>query len=61
MDVLRGNDMKGIKDKIYKLGVILFFLAIAGVAEGITGRGDTYISIGLMIVGFLMALWGGYL
>lgn len=47
-----------MKQTIYKFGVVLSFLAMAGVAEGITGRGDTGISMVLMIVGFLMCLVG---
>lgn len=41
---------------IYKFGVVLSFLALAGVAESITGRGDTIISIILLLVGFLCCL-----
>lgn len=47
-----------MKQTIYKFGVILSFLAMAGVAEGITGRGDTNISLVLLIIGFLMCLVG---
>ena len=53
--------MKQIKDKVYIIGVCLSLVALAGVAESITGRGDSYISIVMLIVGFLMSLWGGYL
>lgn len=41
---------------IYKVGVILSFLAFAGIAESITGKGDTTISIILLSVGFLCCL-----
>jgi len=40
----------------YKVGVILSFLALAGVAESITGRGDTIISTILLSIGFLCCL-----
>lgn len=41
---------------IYKIGVIVSFLSLAGIAESITGRGDTIISIILLCVGFLCCL-----
>lgn len=47
-----------MKGKLYGIGVIISFLALAGVAESITGRGDYSISIGLLIVGFVMCLMG---
>lgn len=50
-----------MKQTIYKFGVVLSLLAMAGIAEGITGRGDTYISVVLLIIGFLMSLYGGYM
>ena len=52
--------MKGIKNKIYIFGVILAFLALAGVAEAITGRGSASVSIILFVIGLLMAIYGGY-
>lgn len=52
--------MKGIKNKIYLCGVILAFLALAGVAESITGRGSASISIVLFVIGLMMAIYGGY-
>lgn len=47
-----------MRNKVYNVGVIISFLALAGVAEAITGRGDYSISIGLLIVGFVMCLTG---
>lgn len=44
--------------KLYNIGVIISFLALAGVAEAITGRGDYSISIGILIVGFILCLTG---
>ena len=41
---------------IYKIGFVLSFLALAGVTESITGRGDTIISIILLSIGFLCCL-----
>lgn len=58
MNVLRGDYMERIKKAFYYGGVILSFLALAGIAESITGRGDRNISIVLFIVGFLCALAG---
>ena len=58
MKVLRGDYMARIKKAIYYGGVVLSFLALAGVAESITGRGDRNISIVLLIIGFLCALVG---
>lgn len=55
---IRGEEMKKIKKGIYLTGVCITFLAMAGFAESITGRGDTGISVTLMIVGFLLALFG---
>ena len=43
---------------IYSVGVCISFLAMAGVAEAITGRGDTTISMTLFVVGVLMCLFG---
>lgn len=50
--------MKKILNAVYGIGVCISFLAIAGVAEAITGRGDQNISIALLIVGFLLCLFG---
>ena len=50
--------MERIKKAIYYGGVVLSFLALAGVAESITGRGDRNISIALLVIGFLCALVG---
>lgn len=47
-----------MRNKIYDIGVVISFLALAGVAESITGRGDYSFSIGLLIVGFVMCLTG---
>ena len=47
-----------MRSKIYNIGVVISFLALAGVAEAITGRGDYTISIGILIVGFVMCLTG---
>ena len=50
--------MKKICNALYNTGVVISFLAIAGVAEAITGRGDQNISIAFLIVGFLLCLFG---
>lgn len=50
--------MKKICNALYNTGVVISFLALAGVAEAITGRGDQHISIALLIVGFLLCLFG---
>lgn len=50
--------MKKICNVLYNTGVVISFLALAGVAEAITGRGDQHISIALLVVGFLMCLFG---
>ena len=50
--------MKKICNALYSIGVILSILASAGFAEAITGRGDKNISIALLIVGFLLCLFG---
>lgn len=50
--------MKKILNAIYVIGVVISFLALAGVAEAITGHGDSNISIGLFIVGFVLCLVG---
>lgn len=50
--------MKKICNALYSTGVVLSFLALAGVAEAITGRGDQNISITLLIIGFLLCLFG---
>lgn len=41
-----------------KIGIILAFLAMSGVAEAVTGRGDINISLALLIIGFLVSLFG---
>lgn len=41
-----------------KIGAVISFLAISGIAEAITGRGDRDISVVLFVVGFLIALMG---
>ena len=51
----RGQGMKG---RVYTIGVVISFLALAGVAEAITGRGDYTISSILLAVGFVMCLTG---
>lgn len=50
--------MKKLLNISYRVGVVISFLALAGVAEAITGRGDQNISIALLIVGFLLCLFG---
>jgi len=41
---------------VYKIGVITSFLALAGFAEAITGRGDTTISGILFGIGIVCCL-----
>ena len=50
--------MKKILNAVYGIGVCISFLALAGTAEAITGRGDQNISIALLIVGILLCLFG---
>lgn len=50
--------MKRLKNTIYGLGVFISFLAMAGFAESITGRGSRTASIVMFIIGFLCALVG---
>ena len=50
--------MKKIRNNIYCIGVIISFLALAGVAEAITGRGDYTISSILFGIGVVMCLAG---
>ena len=40
----------------YKIGVVVSFLSVAGIAEAITGRGDGSTSTVLFIVGLLLCL-----
>ena len=47
-----------MKGRVYTIGVVISFLALAGVAEAITGRGDYTISSILLAVGFAMCLTG---
>lgn len=44
--------------RLYDIGVVISFLALAGVAEAITGRGDYTISAILLGVGICMCLTG---
>ena len=41
---------------VYKIGVITSFLSLAGLAEAITGRGDTTISAILFGIGIVFCL-----
>lgn len=43
---------------IYRVGVVISFLAIAGVAEAITGSGDHTISYMLFGLGVVLCLVG---
>lgn len=47
-----------MRNKIYNIGVVISFLALAGVAEAITGRGDYIISTAILGVGIIMCLAG---
>lgn len=40
----------------YKIGVVISFLAVSGIAESITGHGSMGISITLFVVGLVMCL-----
>lgn len=44
--------------KVYYLGVVTTFLAIAGMAEAITGRGNYGAAVIWLIIGLIMALTG---
>lgn len=43
---------------IYKLGVIITLLGLAGIAEAITGRGSILVSVAVFGIGFGMILKG---
>lgn len=47
-----------MKDGVYKLGVVLTFLSIAGIAESFTGHGSTLASAILLALSFGMVLTG---
>lgn len=51
------EDMKkyGITDGI---GGICFVLGAAGMAESVTGQGSFTVSTAVMIIGFVLCLWG---
>ena len=40
----------------YKVGVILSFLAVSGIAEAVTGRGDIGMSVMFLVVGIVLCL-----
>lgn len=50
--------MKKVLNAIYNTGVIISVLAVAGIAEAITGRGDYIISTAILGVGIIMCLAG---
>ena len=50
--------MKKIQKICYRVGVVISFLSIAGVAEAITGRGDYTISSILFGFGVALCLAG---
>lgn len=50
--------MKKICNALYNTGVVISFLALAGVAEAITGRGDYLISSFLFGIGLVLCLAG---
>lgn len=50
--------MKKICNVLYNTGVVISFMALAGVAEAMTGRGDKNISTILLIVGLILCLFG---
>ena len=41
---------------LYKIGAVLSFLALSGIAEAITGHGSIGISITLFVAGLVMCL-----
>lgn len=46
------------RETVYRLGVVTSFLALSGIAEAITGRGDITISSIILGVGLVMCLTG---
>lgn len=50
--------MKKILNTVYGIGVCISFLALAGVAEAITGRGDYTISYLFFGLGVVLCLVG---
>ena len=49
---------KAKMDTIYKLGVVITLLGLAGIAEAITGRGSILVSAAVFGIGFGMILKG---
>lgn len=47
-----------LRDGVYKVGVIISFLGLSGLAEAITTRGSREISILFFVVGLVMCLVG---
>lgn len=50
--------MRRVKERIYYVGVVLTFLAMAGLGESFTGHGSTFWAIVWLVVGFAMVLQG---
>lgn len=44
--------------RVYYLGVITTFLALAGMAEAVTGRGSYGAAVVWFVIGFIMVLLG---
>lgn len=47
-----------MKDGVYKAGVIVSFLSLAGIAESFTGHGNTLAAAIWLAIGFGMVLTG---
>lgn len=47
-----------MRDKVHKLGVIVAFLGISGIAEAITGQGSGTASLIFFITGLIMCTMG---
>ena len=50
--------MRRVKDRIYKLGVVITILSWAGLAESFTGHGSSECALIFLIVGLAMVLQG---
>lgn len=47
-----------MRDRIYRIGVVVAFLGMTGYAEAITGNGSGSASVAWFTVGFVMCLAG---
>ena len=47
-----------MRDRVYRLGVVISFLSMCGLAEAITGNGSQMASIVWFAIGLIMCLIG---